>query len=350
VSGAPRPRSAADDPALDDGVLSADPLIEFNGWSAVARLGGCAVLPWRSDHLQATQLGLATIATGAGLSPGAASQVLVRIQKGRAATQQDLAAAWRALAVAGRLLVTGGNDLGIVTWVKRIAAWTEQPGVVLANHSRARVVAFHRQEASPVVPTAPDDGAEIELWERTGQGGEPPRIAVPAGVFGGGRLDAGTASLIRVLADLPPARQVLDLGCGSGHLGLNALLRWPSARAWFVDADARAVAAVQANLAPARLDLAARAQVAWWDVSEPLPASGFDLILNNPPCHAGTANDLAVAGAMFRCATAALAPGGRLMVVANRHLPYEQELARNGPLEVVRQEGGFKVLAVTRRE
>ena len=350
MSGAPRTLSAADDPALDEGVLAAVPVVEFNGWSAVARSGGCAVLPWRADHLAATQLGLTTVSAAAELPLASCAQTLVRIQKGRAATEDILAAAWRVLASDGRLLVTGGNDLGIITWVKRVSAWLGQTGTVLANHSRARVVEFRRLATSPVAFVTGSVSAEVELWEKTAEGGEPPRIAVPPGVFSGGHLDAGTALLVRLLADLPPAHQVLDIGCGGGHLGCNALLRWPQAKAWFVDADARAVAAVRSNLAPGRLDLAARAEIAWWDVSEPLPAAGFDLILNNPPCHAGTASDLTIAGAMFRSASQALAPGGQLVVVANRRLPYEQELTRHGPVRMIHQDGSFKVLALFRPE
>jgi 16S rRNA (guanine1207-N2)-methyltransferase len=77
-----------------------------------------------------------------------------------------------------------------------------------------------------------------------------------------------------------------------------------------------------------------------------MPASGFDLILCNPPCHAGMANDLGIARAMFRAAVAVLRPGGRLLVVANRQLPYEADLARLGALSCLSQEGGFKILAV----
>jgi 16S rRNA (guanine1207-N2)-methyltransferase len=142
---------------------------------------------------------------------------------------------------------------------------------------------------------------------------------------------------------------VLDLGCGAGHLGLAALARWPGARAWLVDADARAVAAAGAALAGRTAGGAAPAAiVVWWDIGEPLPATGFDLVLCNPPCHAGSAVDLEVARAMFRIADGALVPGGRLLVVANRQLPYEADLAALGRVAVVEQAGGFKVLALVR--
>lgn len=345
MSGPARPLAEADDPALDAGVLAACPLVEWNGWQAVLRHGGTAVLPWRRDHLAAIAAGVAAQPGGA-FPPGSVTQALVRIQKGRDATWQDLMGAWQVLADGGRLLVAGSNELGIATWVKRLGALLGQSGQVLANHSRARVALFHRHGA-------PRDGwpggvTLVPLWMPTPERPSPPVVEVPPGVFSRGVLDAGTSLLVTQLVDEAPARRVLDLGCGGGHLGLNALWRWPQARALFVDADARAYTAVHANLAGDHRAVRERAAVAWWDVSEPLPETGFDLVLLNPPCHAGTANDLSIAQAMFRVAVAALVPGGRLLVVANRQLPYEADLAALGSLDIPVQYGGFKILRLHR--
>jgi len=326
MSGPPPALPDGRDPALDDGVLEPGPLLEFNGYAAVLRHGGCAVLPWRAHHREARARGVASVAHGADIAAGSYTQALVRVQKGRPATYSDLGAAWRALAPSGRLLVAGSNDLGISSWCRRLAQESGAPLVVLANHSHARVAAMRRPAGRPAG------------WDQAS--------GLAPGVFHGGGLDAGSAALIALLGELPPPRLVLDLGCGAGHLGLAALARWPLARAWFLDADARAVAVVAAALADGDAALRARAEVAWWDVAEPLPAPAFDAVLCNPPAHAGTLTDLTTARAMFRCAAAAIAGGGRLLVVANRKLPYEADLARLGSLSVLAQAGGFKVLAL----
>lgn len=347
MSGPPRPLVDADDPALDSGVIVDRPLVEWNGWQAVRRHGGTAVLPWRGDYLAACAAGVAAIPV-CDIPAGSFEQVLVRIQKGRDATWNDLMLSWHVLADGGRLLVTGTNELGIATWVKRLAAQCGQPGEVLANHSRSRVALFHRR--GPRREEWPSGVICVTLRAPTPEDPSPPTIAVPPGVFSHSTLDGGTALLVSYLEQVAPAERVLDLGCGGGHLGLNALLRWPQAHAWFVDADARAIGAVRANLGGElrAFHLNERATVAWWDVSEPLSATGFDLILANPPCHSGTAIDLTTARAMFRIAAAALAPEGRLLVVANRQLPYEADLAALGRLEVMTQQGGFKLLSVRR--
>lgn len=369
MSGPARPLAEADDPAFDAGVIAAGPIVEWHGWSAVQRHGGTAVLPWRGDHLAATAAGLTTVGDGGELAPGSCDQILVRIQKGRDATWNDLAQAWRVVAAGGRLLVTGSNDLGIATWVKRLSGALNQAGEVLANHSRARVASFRRTSQHLVTPQS-DHQAPLwpTTWERELQPASAmsdlmaqgdarasavhqiiaPQITVPPGVFSHGELDAGTALLLARLADESPAKRVLDLGCGAGHLGLHALLRWPQAHAWFVDADARAVAAVRGNLSGLGANLRERGTARWWDVAEPLPVTDLDLVLCNPPCHAGTANDYATAQAMFRLAAAALVPGGHLLVVANRQLPYEADLARLGTVDIPVEQGGFKILRLRR--
>ena len=48
-------------------------------------------------------------------------------------------------------------------------------------------------------------------------------------------------------------------------------------------------------------------------------------------------------------AAAALKPGGRLWLVANRHLPYEQTLNDQfGEVRVAGERDGFKVIAATK--
>ena len=52
----------------------------------------------------------------------------------------------------------------------------------------------------------------------------------------------------------------------------------------------------------------------------------YDLIVMNPPFHQGRAADPGIGQAMIKAASSALKPGGRLLMVANRGLPYEQAL------------------------
>ncbi len=59
------------------------------------------------------------------------------------------------------------------------------------------------------------------------------------------------------------------------------------------------------------------------------PRDKYDLIVMNPPFHEGHAAEPSLGVAIIKTALKALKQGGKLMMVANRGLPYEQVLAEN---------------------
>ena len=89
--------------------------------------------------------------------------------------------------------------------------------------------------------------------------------------------------------------------------------------------------------------------VQWRDLLTEPVARSYDVVVMNPPFHQGRAAEPSIGEGMIRAASAALKPGGRLWLVANRGLPYEATLqkgfARLG--EAVR-DGQFKVLWAVR--
>jgi 16S rRNA (guanine1207-N2)-methyltransferase len=325
----------------DPGVLASTPTGEWGGFGAVQRVGGAAVLPWRRDWLDARRAGVEAHADARTLDTGRRfAQCLVHLQKSRDATWNDLVAAWARLEPGGRLLLCGGNALGVASAVKRLARDLEQPGRVLANRRRARIVAFERTDArGPVAPQPAFVALPVA--------GVTHRLAAAPGVFSARRLDPGTELLLEALDEIErPPERVLDLGCGIGPLFLAALLRWPAARATGADADARAIASARHNATA--LGVADRSSLVWWDADEPVPLQGADLAVLNPPFHAGKSVDLGPALAMFRHLGEALAPSGTALIVANRTLPYERALAELGRLRTVQETRHYKVLAFRR--
>jgi 16S rRNA (guanine1207-N2)-methyltransferase len=329
--------------ALDPDVVVSGSLCEFQGWEMAARHGGEAVLPWRSEWLRARRAGLEARRSGDDLEDASLAQCLVHLQKSRPATWRDLGIAWRVLEPGGRLVLCGGNDLGITSAVKRLAREFGQMPRVLANRAHARAVLFERDRGEG--PVAPEP-IRIDLPMSDEPDVPRRQLGAEPGVFSARKLDVGSELLLRHLEAQKAPRRILDLGCGMGPLGLGALLRWPKAEALLLDADARAVASACANARA--FGLADRCRVEWWDASEPCPDTGFDLALVNPPFHTGKAVDLAPARAMFSRLGEVLAPGKRALIVANRTLPYEAELRPLGHVEVVAQERGFKLLALKR--
>ncbi len=131
------------------------------------------------------------------------------------------------------------------------------------------------------------------------------------GVFSHGKLDAGTAVLLRSARPLPATGIALDLGCGTGAIAITMALRSPGLRVWAVDVNERARALTAANAAAAG---AAHVVVA---APEDVPADvRFDVIWSNPPIRIGkdAVHDLLVTW------LARLAPDGEALLVVQKHL------------------------------
>jgi 16S rRNA (guanine1207-N2)-methyltransferase len=87
----------------------------------------------------------------------------------------------------------------------------------------------------------------------------------------------------------------------------------------------------------------------WHDVTSGLLGQ-YDVIVCNPPFHVQGRLDRPDIGRRFIAAAAqSLKPKGRLWLVANRHLPYEDALTGNFQrVRVVAQAHGFKIIEAQR--
>ena len=274
-------------------MLGTEGICEFGDWS-----GGAVhcVLHQRSRALEALALGQdrkSIARSAADLGPGGFQQCVVHLQQSRPATLRDVRDGLLHLDPGGELLVIGYNELGIRSLVKQLERLLGTVGTVRSNRRRGRVVGFARDLCQ--VPPA-SDGAGGE-----GGGPVPQRVHSEPGVFSADRLDPGSALLLshlRAQGDTAAPSRVLDLGCGAGPLGLQAAALWPHAHVVMLDGDLRAVRSARHNAA--QLGLSDRVTIHWWDAAEPVPAppavngnaSGYDLVLVNPPFHIGKGVDM----------------------------------------------------------
>lgn len=189
-------------------------------------------------------------------------------------------------------------------------------------------------------PTAPAQRGEIEF----SAAGRNYRMAVASGVFSAGRLDPGTAVLLRK-GDLPTAEATgvfLDLGCGYGPIAAVLASEAPEATVWAVDVNSRARELAAENTAEiGNVTVAAPDEV---------PAEVvFDEIWSNPPTHVGKAE----LHALMERWLPRLAPDGVAWLVINRHLGGDSLHAwltgLGWQVDRMASQKGFRVLRVSRK-
>lgn len=250
-----------------------------------------------------------------------------------------LAQCWQSLIPGGVLAAAAGNESGGRSLPRELGALAAAPVESLSKH-HCRAAWVRRGVDVP--------GALAGEWLTADapvpiEGG---RFQSRPGVFAWDRIDAAS----RLLAAQLPADlhgRGADLGCGYGYLAAQALAVAPSIAALdLYEADARALALARANLGATP---GVALEFLWHDVAAGLPRADYDFIVCNPPFHQGRADQPELGRAFIRAAAASLKPGARLFIVANRHLPYEAELAaRFASVNVLAQDGGFKVFEARR--
>ena len=95
-------------------------------------------------------------------------------------------------------------------------------------------------------------------------------------------MDRVKAAIFSSLGERVIGARVLDLFAGTGALGIEALSRG-AASATFVERDPRALAAIERNLAQAKLTGRIRKEDVFAFLSRPGPAETYDLIFADPP-------------------------------------------------------------------
>lgn len=274
---------------------------------------------------------------------GRYDRIVLLAPQSRALARRWLVEAHALLRVGGVLDVAGANGGGIQALVADTKALFGTAHV-LGYGGGCRVAEALRSATPPALPAwASEPGIAPGTWTRVRAelpGGPAELMSLP-GVFSYDRLDAGTALLLQHLP-MCKGMRVLDIGCGYGVLGLAAAQQGAT-QVELGDVNLLAIAAAGANIE--RLGLAATVRAVPGDALD--AATGrYDLVVSNPPFHAGKAVDTTMAHAFITQARAHLAPGGRLVLVANRFLPYERELKPHfARVASFAESGSYKLLA-----
>jgi 16S rRNA (guanine1207-N2)-methyltransferase len=303
-------------------------------------------------------------------------QVVIFMPKARERLDLTLSLMVKILQCAKSVALVGEKRSGVESAGKRLrlAGWDS----VKAQSAR------HSQWWQIRPPTALPTGAG-NFWKSY-------ELAVPnlptlsvsslPGVFSHGELDDGTAILLEALsglllgsgsvgsitevpgkstpvaallgAELPELKslhrdtpsRVLDFGCGAGVISLWMLA---VCRQWTVDSldiDLLALLCTARNAAVIQ-NVEARLSLLHGDGIAQLQQN-YHMIISNPPFHQGQRQDLSATSQMLANCRRHLLPGGCLLMVANRFLPYPELLADHfRHWQVLRENGKFRVYHAT---
>ena len=167
-----------------------------------------------------------------------------------------------------------------------------------------------------------------------------------SGVFSKNKLDKGSELLIETLLPLDLGKNLLDLGCGIGPIGLTLAYFNPGLNVTCSDVNMRALSLCKRNASA--LKLGQRVTVLHSDIYIEIEGK-FDSIVSNPPIRAGKKVTYEIyKGALFH-----LIDGGSLYVVIRKQQgalsvkTYLEELFGN--VAVLARDKGYYILKATKK-
>ncbi len=237
---------------------------------------------------------------------------LVLASRHRGESELRVAEALDRVRPGGLIVVAGAKDDGIASLLKRVSALVTVDGKLPKFHG----IAFwltHPRDAADAIAALRSGNPETLVDGR---------FHVAPGMFSAGGVDRGS----QLLADHLPddiKGAVADFCTGWGFLGSVLAERFPAMTTLdLYEADFAALEAARRNLAGVP-----SARFFWHDLVTEAVEGRYDSVVMNPPFHTSRRAEPEIGQAMIGAAAKALKRGGRLFMVANRQLPYEQTLA-----------------------
>ena len=300
---------------------------------------------------EANGIGNGTVFHGHGSAPLdpelRADVVAIRIPTEKLALLQLLADAFALLRVGGSCCIAGATNEGIKSAATLMAALFGNATVLGTQSGHRAVMSVKRASTASDTTMLANVSLQhdaFHLLDVTLRGTSLRLFSRP-GVFSWEHVDNATSLLADVM-DVRPGDDVLDLGCGSGGLGILAAGISGTGRVRLVDVDSEAIRCATRAIDAAGL---VNCSAVCSDIAHEVREERFDLVVANPPFHVGKGTDLDVPSQFIVDAWQVLKRGGRLALVANRTLPYEKLVyATFGNITTLHDGTRFKVLGATR--
>ncbi|MEL4068835.1 class I SAM-dependent methyltransferase [Ochrobactrum sp. GPK 3] len=286
--------------------LSADRLLDPE-WKEVL----ICLQPWRPDFLALGKEGYRAeprLATDSRFAGG-----LLLLGKHRGRNEAWFSELLTRVQPGGWIVVCGEKKLGVDSFRKWVGNIAEISDRMSKNHA----VSFWLQR-----PADLDDDFIAAL--RPLESAIDDVFRTEPGMFSHGAIDKGSALLVPHMEKIVFGN-VADFGAGWGYLAAQSLKYADRIKSIdLFEADYEALEAARGNLE--RLGASVPISFNWFDITSEKVTGIYDTVIMNPPFHEGRVTDVSLGQSFISAAASRLKPGGRLLMVANRQLPYEVTL------------------------
>lgn len=304
-----------------------------------------AIQPWRKNYLNLTSQRIITYSSIAALEAETDLQFdagILYLSKYKSFDRNSFLYLTKKVKDNGLIIVTGAKELGAASMHK----WVSQYFSVDAKYAKNHHISFTLRNK----PSQAYNSTTLYI---------PAAIVAQdyethAGMFSHGKIDKGSELLVEFfkhnieLFRGTSAKNIADFGAGWGYLSLElARMCKDIKNITLYEADYYALQA--AKKAIGKTITQHNFLFEWLDIAQENIAKTYDIIVANPPFHTGQRSSPELGQAFITKAAASLRPKGKLLIVANQYLPYEQVMQKLYSEVICRQVSqGFKIIYATK--
>lgn len=238
----------------------------------------------------------------------------------------------------GIIYLVGAKDEGIQSIAKQLSKLLGAEPETITYKKGVHLIKIKpiAKYTSPDLINLPQNYQDIEIRHNK------LRLILDESVFAKGGFDPA-AKLLAENMVISDGDNVLDLGCGSGVLGMVAKLLAKNVEVVMVDSDYTTVELCKQNI---DLNGLTGCRVLASDGISEIKGEKFNVIITNPPFHQGKQTSYSVAERFVKESHNSLLPGGKLFVVCNIFLPYEGNIQRVfNNYKIVAENKSYKVIS-----
>lgn len=302
----------------------------------------CCIQAWRPSYLNLLSQNIETYASSQAINSRKFESGLLALSKHKAFDKNSFLYLLKKVQAEGTIIITGPKELG----AESMHRWVKQHFTIIAKYAKRHHISFIIKN-SPIPPFKAEQFYSSALTVATDYKTQP-------GMFSHGKVDIGSQILSDVIKQhstlifSKTISNIADFGAGWGYLALTtAKLTNNIKNIALYEADYNALAAAEETIKTQKLNIGFNFQ--WLDLVQEEVNENYDLIISNPPFHEGRHADATLGQAFIQKAAKHIKPKGKLLIVANQHLPYEKILQQNyTSFTCLAIRRGFKILYATK--